>query len=308
VEDAITGLATITGNNLLVWVTQTSGGGKGTFPTSPTRSLTTSGGTSVVAIEPVQWPVSGTGLLVGTQGTSNGHLEVWVDSGTTFTHETLGDLYSDALGSFGAVTAIAAGDFDGNDLPDIAVGQDAGNHTGRLSIFLANSSTPWRWTEAAMYETWGAVLAIDAVDMKEDDQDDVDLVLGTSMGTSTGKIQLWLNDGTGAFGDAGIPSDYIDTEGAVLSLATATVDADVFPDVIAGLRTAQYSGALNVYKGTGYLPSAGTEWSYTGSGEVATLVLHDFNIDGLKDVAVGTRTALSTGQLVVYFGTQGGTL
>jgi hypothetical protein len=306
--DAITGLASIAGNNLLVWVTQTSGGGRGTFPTSPTRSLTTTGGTSVVAIEPLQWPSSGAGLLVGTKGTANGHLEVWVDSGTTFTHETLGDLYSDALGTFGSVTAIATGDFDGNDLPDIAIGQETTSNNGRLSIFLADGSAPWRWTEAAVYDTWGAVLALEAVDMKEDDQHDIDLVLGTSTGTSTGKIQLWLNDGTGAFGDAGSPSDAIVPEGAVLSLATTTLDADVFPDVVAGLRTAQYSGALNVYKGTGFLPSSGTEWSYTGSGEVATLVLSDFNIDGLKDVAVGTRTALATGQLVVYFGTQGGTL
>ncbi len=33
-----------------------------------------------------------------------------------------------------------------------------------------------------------------------------------------------------------------------------------------------------------------------------TLTLDDFNLDGLEDIAVGTRTALSTGELVVYFG------
>ena len=130
------------------------------------------------------------------------------------------------------------------------------------------------------------------------------------MGFSSGMVQLWLNNGEGKFGDGeSEPSDWIYTEGEVLSLGTATLDPDVFPDVIVGLRTYQFTGALNVYKGTGYLPSAGTEISFTGSGEVATLTISDFNKDGLKDVAVGTRTALSTGELVIYFGTtEGGTL
>jgi type II secretory pathway pseudopilin PulG len=308
VEDAFTGLASITGNNLRIWVTQTSGGSKGTFPTSPNYSFTTSGGTSVLAIEPVEWPLAGDGLVVGTKGTSSGHTEVWLDTGTTLIHEMLGDLYSDSFGAFGAVTSLASGDFDGDDVPDLAIGQDNGNHNGRLTVFLASAATPWRWDEAAVYDTWGAVLAVAAVDMKEDDQDDLDLLVGTSTGPSAGRIQLWLNDGEGGFGYSGAPSDTIDTSGEVLSLATSSLDPDVFPDVIAGLRTAQYAGALKVYKGTGYLPSAGTEWSHSGSGEVATLVVHDFNIDGLRDVAVGTRTAVSTGQLVVYFGTQGGTL
>jgi hypothetical protein len=96
--------------------------------------------------------------------------------------------------------------------------------------------------------------------------------------------------------------DWIDAGGEVLSLGTALLDPDVFPDVIAGLRTTTYAGALHVYKGTGFLPSSGTAWSHSGSGEVVTLAVDDFNIDGRPDVAVGTRTAASTGALVVYFG------
>jgi hypothetical protein len=308
VEDAITGLASVTGNNLLIWVTQIAGGGRGMFPFSPSHSFTTTGGTSVLSIEPLQWRLSGRGLLVGTKGTSSdGHVEVWRDYAITLLHDTGGDIYSDSRGALEQVTSIASGDFNGDGLPDLALGQDNGNYYGRVSVFFATDE-PWRWQEADVLDVSGAVLALDAVDMKEDDQNDLDLVVGTSTASSVGQIQLWLNDRDGKFGDDGSPSDWIDAGGEVLSLATAEIDPDVFPDVIAGLRTAQYSGALNIYKGTGFLPSAGTEWSHTGSGEVATLVVHDFNIDGLKDVAVGTRTALSTGQLVVYFGTQGGTL
>jgi hypothetical protein len=32
------------------------------------------------------------------------------------------------------------------------------------------------------------------------------------------------------------------------------------------------------------------------------MTVSDFNIDGLRDVAVGTRNAVNTGELVVYFG------
>jgi hypothetical protein len=48
-----------------------------------------------------------------------------------------------------------------------------------------------------------------------------------------------------------------------------------------------------------FLPSTGAEWSSNGSGELVTLGFDDFNIDGLKDIAVGTRSAVSTGELII---------
>jgi prepilin-type N-terminal cleavage/methylation domain-containing protein len=308
-DDAFTGLASITSSNLLSWVTQTGSANQGMFPNSPTYAYSTSGGTTVMSIEPVEWSYYGRGLVVGTAGTAGGRVELWLDSGAGLVHESLSDLYSDSWGAFDQVTCVESDDFNGDGVPDLAVGQADGNDGGRLSIFLAKAETPWIWEEAKSYKTRGSVLALEAVDMKEDDRSTVDLLVGTSMGYSSGEVQLWLNDGEGQFGDSDAPSDWIYAGGEVLALRTAKLDPDVFPDVIVGLRTSQYSGALNVYKGTGYLPSAGTEWSYSGSGEVATLTVSDFNIDGLPDVAVGTRTAISTGELVVYFGTQeGGTL
>ena len=143
---------------------------------------------------------------------------------------------------------------------------------------------------------------------KEDDQNDLDLLIGTSIGSYAGVVELWLNDGYANFGDPGatagewIRSDWVNPGGEVLALAATLLDPDVYPDIVLGLRTNQYAGGVSVFRGVGYLPSSGTEWSHTGSGEVVTMTVNDFNIDGLKDIAVGTRTAASTGELVVYFG------
>jgi hypothetical protein len=310
VPDGVTGLASNLGTNLLTWVTQTATGLEGTFPMSPTQLYTTSGGTSVLSLEPIPWPGDVQALAVGAAGTAGGHVEIWVASGDgSFVHRTTSDLHFDARGmALGRVTAIAAADFNHDGYPDLAVGQDDGTTLGRVSIFLASGSVPLEWQPSKTLDIEGAVLAMDAVDMQEDDQHDVDLILGTALTTTTGVIELWHNNAEGVFGENGMRSDWIIADGAVLSLVTATLDPDVFPDVIAGTRSAPYVGSLSIYRGLGYLPSVGTELSFGGSGEIATLTASDFDIDGLWDIAAGTRTALSTGELVIYFGTTGGTL
>jgi hypothetical protein len=308
VPDGVTGLASNLGTNLLTWVTQTAPGFEGTFPPSPTQIYTTNGGTSVLSIQPIPWPGYGGALAVGTAGTAGGHVEIWIASGDgAFVHRETSDLHFDARGmALGKVTAIAAADFNRDGYPDLAVGQDDGTAVGRVSIFLASGGLPFYWQPSTVVKTEGAVLAMDAVDMQEDDQHDVDLVLGTAVTTTTGVIELWHNNSEGVFGAGDMRSDWIDAGGAVLSLSTVTLDPDVFPDVVAGTRSSPYLGALSVYRGFGYLPSHGAELSFQGSGEVATLTVSDFNIDGLWDIAAGTRTALSTGELVIYFGTTDG--
>jgi len=121
-------------------------------------------------------------------------------------------------------------------------------------------------------------------------------------------VELWSND-EGKFGTPDtsaiggrVVTDWVDAGGEVMSMTTALLDPDVFPDVIAGVRTGTYSGELHVYRGTGYLPSTGSNWANSNSGEIVTLTVDDFNIDGLRDIAVGTRTASSSGELVIYFG------
>jgi hypothetical protein len=212
----------------------------------------------------------------------------------------------DTYGSLGEVSAIAVGDFNADGYSDIAIGQDNGSYAGRVSIFLADPTVTWSYRESAVLRPAGAALSLSAVDMAEDGDGDVDLLVGTSIALGAGHLELWHNE-RGAFGVADslgmrTASDWLDADGEVLSMDTAFLDPDVFPDVITGIRTTSYAGALNVYRTFGYLPSSGSAWSHVGSGEVVTLTVDDFNIDGLADIAVGTRTAATTGELVVYFG------
>ncbi|HMB68478.1 MAG TPA: SdrD B-like domain-containing protein [bacterium] len=311
--DVITGLDVTTGSNLQTWVTITaSGGTKGMFNNTPSAIYSVTSGSSVLAATEGRWPGYSTrALIVGTKdATGRGHVEVWRSLGNgAYSHLTSSDLYFDAVGGLGEVTAIAAEDFNRDGTVDLAVAQDLGNGTGKVSLFWGDSASgPYTFLPKYELATTGPVLCMTSVDMEEDNGNDVDLLIGTTKGTGTyaGSVELFLNDGSGALGlNAGgriVHDDWIDAGGDVLSIQTALLDPDVFPDLIVGTRTNQYAGELLVFNGIGYLPSTGTAWSHNASGEVVTTTVDDYNIDGLYDVAVGTRTSSVTGELVVYFG------
>lgn len=309
VPDLLTGLDTNVSNNLKVWTTITSGGSAGQYGNSPSYQFITGNSSTVLSLAKIYWPGWSTPLfLVGTRTTAGyGNLEVWVDTGGGYlAHVWSSDIMYDAYGSLGEVSAIAVGDFNADGYSDIAIGQDNGSYAGRVSIFLADPTVTWSYRESAVLRPAGAALSLSAVDMAEDGDGDVDLLVGTSIALGAGHLELWHNE-RGAFGVADslgmrTASDWLDADGEVLSMDTSFLDPDVFPDVITGIRTTSYAGALNVYRTFGYLPSSGSAWSHVGSGEVVTLTVDDFNIDGLADIAVGTRTAATTGELVVYFG------
>jgi hypothetical protein len=256
------------------------------------------------------WPGYSTGaLIVGTYDASGrGHVEVWQEGGGgSYSRLVSSDIYYDTVGGLGEVNAVAAADFDGDGTPDLAVAQDLGNGTGRVSMFWGDSgSGPFAWVPKYELDTDGPVLCMTSVDMEEDNGNDVDLLIGTTTGTYAGHVELFLNDGSGSLGlnasGRVVHDDWIDAGGDVLTIRTQLLDPDVFPDLIVGTRTNQYAGELLVFNGIGYLPSTGTAWSHAASGEVVTMTVDDYNIDGLYDVAVGTRTSSVTGELVVYFG------
>lgn len=308
--DLVTGLDLTAANNIKLWQTITSGASKGMYPATPDFSYQTFSGRTVRSLGMIYWPGwSNRIYLVGTKvSTGVGAVEVWLDMGSgSLTHAWSYDLTADANGSLGEIAGIATGDFNGDGYTDIAVGQDDGAYQGRLTIFEADPNFTFSWVASAnILPTTGAVASLSAVNMAEDNQNDTDLVVGTSKALGTGVVELWLNDG-GKFGTSDgaggfVVSDWVDSGGEVLSMSTTKLDIDVFPDVVVGLRTASYSGRLDVYRGIGYLPSTGTAWSSTSTGELVALSVNDFNIDGKKDVAAGTRTAATTGQLIVFFG------
>jgi type II secretory pathway pseudopilin PulG len=310
VMDLLTGADVAILPNLKVWKTITSGGLKGMYPVTADYSFQTMTPTAPLVFTDFFWPGLGKRvILVGTKiTTTTGRVEVWLDTGSgSLTHYSSADLSIDANGALGMITAIATGDFNADGYTDIAVGQSSGTYAGRVTMFYAEPGGTPLWTEHDILPSTGAVVSLNAVNMAEDQYGDIDLLVGTSKSLGSGVVELWNNDN----GDLGVidevsgnqtVSDWVDAGGEVLAMGTARLDNDVFPDIAAGTRTSLYSGKLKIYRTFGFLPSTSIELSTDGSGEVVTLGFDDFNIDGLKDIAIGTRSAISTGELVIYFG------
>jgi hypothetical protein len=55
-----------------------------------------------------------------------------------------------------------------------------------------------------------------------------------------------------------------------------------------------------IFQCYGYVPSA-PQWVSPDVGEAITLTINDFNKDWKYDLAIGTRTSLSQGHVVVFF-------
>jgi hypothetical protein len=153
----------------------------------------------------------------------------------------------------------------------------------------------------------GEVNAIALVDMKEDSYGDIDIIAGTRSGLGVGWLELWHNNGDGTFGEPDglggyAPSDTARLAGEVLCLGVEEFNKDVYPDVVVGLKkAAAFSGEIRVYEAYGYLPSAENAYISPDIGEAITLTVNDFNEDYMYDIAVGTRTSLSQGHVVVFF-------
>jgi hypothetical protein len=121
-----------------------------------------------------------------------------------------------------------------------------------------------------------------------------------------GKLEVWHNNNDGSFGELNsfgerVPSDTVGINGEILCLGIAELNDDIYPDIIVGTRrAAAYSGQVLIFQCYGYVPSA-PQWESPDVGEAITLTVNDFNKDWKSDLAVGTRTSLSHGHVVVFF-------
>lgn len=333
--DVINGLGTAE-NNICVWMTQTQTGFEGQLPTSPTQRYTASLAMSVNDI--VSGDFDGDAYLdlaVGTTtGLGTGKLEIWHGhGGDSFSRED-SDIYTsvqrwDDSGSLvtetlGEVVSLAKADFNRDGVDDLVLASRAATSVSQVyllvfgadlgtgvistdSLIVIDPSLSSKYANAVQRITvYGDVQDVLAVDMMEDDLGDVDLVIGAGLTTTSGVVQVWHNRGGYQFGAGSVgtvsPSDQVNPGGVPLSLAAATMDNDIFPDLLVGTRmSAAYDGQVVLYRAFGYLPTSGTVISSTGSGEVVTMTTADFNKDGAPDLATGTRTSVSTGKVVVFF-------
>ncbi len=305
-NDILTGLTNLSGK-VLTWLT----GSKGQLSTTPDDYFISASNSDVWAIKLVHADV-GTNLdaIVGTEYTYPwGRFEAWFGGGDgSFTHNAE-DIYNQA-GPYllQSVRALDIADVIGNnDAVDVVLGTKGGDTFGKIEIFRDNGAPNGKFTYYGTLHPTGAVNALVLADMKEDGHGDIDIIVGTRMSVGSGGIEIWHNNGDGTFGiDDGFgeyrPSDTVELAGEVLCLGIANFNGDVYPDIVAGIKLGgTYSGEVKVFSCYGYMPAAGSEWTSPNIGEAITLTINDFNNDWEPDIAVGTRTSDSRGQVVVFF-------
>lgn len=307
-NDVVTGLTSASGK-VLVWITQGTGNERGMLPTTPTSFFISTGAAAVLTtmIHPIDSDAD-LDVLIGTEYLPNqGRFELWYNDGLgNFSHNAI-DVY-DMAGDhvIGAVTAIAIADVYGSTFKDAVLGTATGVNTGKIEILRADGASN-NFTYLRSIEASGEVNALVLKDMLEDSNGDIDIIVGTTTGVGIGCVEVWHNNGDGTFGvpkatGGYAPSDSVHLNGEILCLSVEHFDRDVYPDVAIGLkRAASYSGALMVFQCYGYLPSAGNAWTSRDIGEAIAMTVNDFNKDYANDMAIGTRTSLSQGHVVVFF-------
>jgi type II secretory pathway pseudopilin PulG len=308
VNDVISGLTSASGKTL-IWFTQTTGNKAGQLSDTPDGFFISTGIADVLEALLVNVDADGDlDALIGTEYMPDaGRFEVWFNDGSgSFSHNP-SDVY-ETVGPrlLGAVRSIAVANVGGSPALDAVVGTAVGIGRGVVEIFRDNGGPTGQFVYFTTIEATGEVNAVALADMHEDSDDDIDIIVGTKTGVGTGWVELWHNNSDGTFGVADgfggyEPSDTVRMSGEVLCLGVDDLDRDIYPDVVVGLKNAaSYSGEVQIFQTFGYLPSAST-WDSPDIGEVITLTINDFNNDFRQDFAVGTRTSLSHGHVVVFF-------
>ena len=187
-----------------------------------------------------------------------------------------------------AVTAVAAGDLDGDGRPDLVVANataDAAplrvyrNKTAKGSIRFVSAP------EGAVPERDWIVSAIALADVDGDGA--LDLVVATPGAADGVALRLLLNDGTGAFEEApsGLPPG---PAGAVTALAGGDVNGDGAADIVA-VSTGQDRLLLN--DGMGHFFDATAASMPLDASKGTSVALVDLDRDRLPDLVIGNAGA-----------------
>ena len=172
--------------------------------------------------------------------------------------------------------AVAAGDFNGDGIPDLAGCNSTSNS---ISILLGNGDGTFSAMPSSL-QTGGEPYTIAVGDFNNDGVLDLAVMNGNSLA-----ITIFLGNGDGTFTSASTPSS-----GPLEDFAIGDFNRDGNLD-IAGIDTATNSVQILLGNGDGTF-SAGAASPELGS-EPSYMVAGDFNGDGIPDIAVANTASSS---------------
>ena len=267
------------------------GNGDGTFASSDTIAVTSERASNPLAVA----DFNGDGIAdIAVASASTSSVTVLLGKGDGTFSKAAGSPVNAGPAPF----AIAAGDFNGDGIPDLAVA----NHgvSGKVTVLLGNG-------DGSFTEAHGGPIAVGygpswiAVgDFDGDGKLDMAVVnAGTDSGFhfTRGTLEILLGNGDGTFRKAPkTPTTFVDTE---WSVAIADFNGDGIPDLgVAGVNAA-YTLTLLSGKGDGTFTNLGHPLvlgaSNTGIG------VADFNGDGLSGFAVTNNRDNTVGILLPEF-------
>ena len=188
----------------------------------------------------------------------------------------------------GGAFSIASADFNGDGVPDFAVGQSSISPGLGVVVFLTESNGSLG--KGVIYAQNDAFSYVAVGDLYQDGKSDI-----VASNSATGAVEVLRGNGDGTFqSPTAIP-----LPGITNGLVVADLNGDGWPDVaVAGQDSVVY---ILLNNGKGSLALAGT---YTISGVGSEIVAADFNNDGKPDLAIAVA---NTSRVAVLLGNGNGT-
>jgi hypothetical protein len=150
-------------------------------------------------------------------------------------------------------------------------------------------------------------LSITAMEMKEDNRSDRDIVLGTHFVSGNNDVLAWWNQrknsstpNSAIFEDT--PTFQRAIEADVNVVRSSDINGDGHDDLVTGLASNSNNLSVWITDSTGQLPTTPSARYTAGGLQVMDIALGDYDGDGHDDLAVGLSNGLGIGRLEIWGG------